>query len=156
MSPWKVILATLVIFTAGLFTGAVGVQYLSTPLARFRPGPDNPFQPWMLRDQFVKYLGNQMDLSPDQRERISAIVHDSQQRTQILTGLIEPEMREELRNTREAIRQVLTPAQREQYDEILKKRFRREKESSRNQGKPRGSGSESNRVWEGESQSLEK
>jgi hypothetical protein len=105
----------------------------------------------MLRDQFVKYLGNQMDLSPDQRDKITAIVHESQQRTQILTGLIEPEMREELKNTREAIRQVLTPAQRQQYDEILKKRFRREKEGARNQGKQRGSGSESNRVFEGES-----
>jgi Spy/CpxP family protein refolding chaperone len=149
VSPWKVILATLVIFTAGLFTGAVGVRQLSAPGSRFRPGPDSPFQPWMLRDQFVKYLGSQMDLSADQREKIGAIVHESQQRTQILTGLIEPEMREELKNTREAIRQVLTPAQQQQYDEILKKRFRRDKDGGRVPGKQRGSGSETNRLFEG-------
>jgi Spy/CpxP family protein refolding chaperone len=151
VSPWKVILATLVIFTAGLFTGAVGVRQFATPPARFRPGPDNPFQPWMLREQFVKYLDSQMNLTPEQREKIGSIVHESQQRTQILTGLIEPEMREELKNTRQAIREVLTPEQRGQYDEILKKRFKRDKDGGKNLNRTRGAGSESNRVSEGES-----
>jgi hypothetical protein len=107
----------------------------------------------MLREQFVKYLASQIELSPDQREKITAIVHDSQQRTRILTELIEPEMREELKNTRESIRQVLNPEQRQQYDEILKKRFKREKEGGKNQGKYKGP--ESNRMPDGESRLSE-
>jgi Spy/CpxP family protein refolding chaperone len=153
VSPWKVILATLVIFTAGLFTGAVGMRQLAPPQTSTRPGPDSPFQPWMLREQFVKYLASQIELSPDQREKITAIVHDSQQRTRILTELIEPEMREELKNTRESIRQVLNPEQRQQYDEILKKRFKREKEGGKNQGKYKGP--ESSRMPDGESRLSE-
>lgn len=110
------------------------------PPPKFRPGPDNPFQPWMLREQFVKHLASQMELTPEQTRKITAIVQDSQQRTEILTGLIEPEMREELRNVRQAIREVLTPAQRERYEEILRKRFRKEKDGSK--GHPRDHGVE--------------
>jgi Spy/CpxP family protein refolding chaperone len=124
--PWKAILATLVIFTAGLFTGAVGGRLLTPPpKPAFRPTPDNPFLPWMVREQFVQFLADKIELTPEQKEKILKIVHESQQRTQILTTLIEPEMREELRTTRESIREALTPAQQEKYDEILKKRLKR-------------------------------
>ena len=125
MIPWKAILATLVIFTAGLFTGAVGGRLLTPPpKPPFRPTPDTPFLPWMVREQFVQFLADKIELTPEQKEKVLKIVHESQQRTQILTTLIEPEMREELRTTRESIREVLTPAQREKYDEILKKRLK--------------------------------
>ncbi|HUR47268.1 MAG TPA: hypothetical protein VMZ27_15410 [Candidatus Saccharimonadales bacterium] len=123
MIPWKAILATLVIFTAGLFTGAVGVRLLTPPpRPAFRPTAENPLLPWMVREQFVQFLAEKISLTEEQKDKVLKIVHDSQQRTQILTSLIEPEMREELRATRESIREVLTPEQREKYEEILKKR----------------------------------
>ena len=131
MSPWKVILATLVIFVAGLFTGAVGVRHFIGPQRGFRPTPEAPFLPRMLREEFVRTLSSEMDLDPDQREKVQKIVRESQQRTQILTQLIEPEMREELRATREAIRDVLKPEQRERYDEFLRRQMARQREMQR-------------------------
>jgi Spy/CpxP family protein refolding chaperone len=124
VSAWKVILATLVIFTAGLFTGALGIRHFAPPEPKppFKATPDNPFLPWMVREQFVQFLAENINLTPDQKEKVLKIVHESQQRTRILTSLIEPEMREELRATRESIREVLTPEQREKYEEILKRR----------------------------------
>ncbi len=125
MIPWKAILATLVIFTAGLFTGGLGVRWLTpAPKPAFRPTTENPLMPWMVREQFVQFLAEKINLTEEQKDKILKIVHQSQQRTQILTGLIEPEMKEELRATRESIREVLNPEQREKYEEILKKRMK--------------------------------
>jgi Spy/CpxP family protein refolding chaperone len=138
VSAWKVILATLVIFTAGLFTGALGVRHFTPPEQKpaFKPTPDNPFLPWMVREQFVQYLAENINLTPEQKEKILKIVHESQQRTRILTGLIEPEMREELKATRESIRELLTPEQRERYEEILKKRLKLRDIQRPGQGRP--------------------
>jgi Spy/CpxP family protein refolding chaperone len=138
VSPWKVILATLVIFTAGLFTGALGIRHFTPPEPKpaFKPTPDNPFLPWMVREQFVQFLAENINLTPEQKDKVLKIVHESQQRTRILTSLVEPEMREELRATRESIREVLTPEQREKYEEILKRRLKQRDMPRPNGGRP--------------------
>jgi hypothetical protein len=124
VSPWKVILATLVIFTAGLITGGVGVRQLSSP-PLIRPAGGPVFGHWMLREEFIRQMAQQMNLTFQQQENISRIVRESQERSQILAKLIEPEMREELRQTREAIRAELGPRQRLQFDEFLRRRQQR-------------------------------
>lgn len=127
MSPWKVILATLVIFITGLITGAVMVNQFGAPrrdhisptpgAASLLPGP--------VREEFVRRMAIELKLTPEQREKIISIVHESQERTKLLYSLIGEDVREEMRQTREAIREQLTPEQARRFEEMLRQRERR-------------------------------
>lgn len=124
MSPWRVILATLVIFTSGLLTGGVAGRYLAAPReGRVSPSPEDlPFRPQMLREEFVRQMQRELDLSPGQKEKISRTVHKAQERIRICYDSIAPDVRDELRRTREEMRSELTPEQAKQFEEFLRKR----------------------------------
>lgn len=124
MSPWKVILATLVIFTSGLITGGVAVKYLSQPpeMRVHRPPEELLLRPQMLREEFVRQMQKNLTLSPQQDEKILRAVHDSQERIRIYYDLIGPDIREELRQTREAIQAELSPEQVRQFEELVRRR----------------------------------
>ena len=130
MSPWKVILATLVIFIAGLVTGAVGVKRILKPT-----GPGNrgyePMQPWMLRENFRAELDRRLDLSPEQNARIERAMHEGQERVKEIWSLVGPEMQAELRAVREEIRRELTPDQRRRFDDLMRDRKMRPMEMER-------------------------
>ena len=123
VSPWKVILATLVIFISGLITGGVAVKYLSPPELRAQRPPENPpMRPTMLREDFVRQMQKSLNLSPQQTEKILVTVHEGQERARIYYDLIGPDIRDELRLTREAIQAELSPEQVRQFDELLRRR----------------------------------
>ncbi len=91
MSPWKVILATLVIFIAGLVTGAIGVKRVVKP----RPAPPvQPMPPWILREQFRFELERRLDLTPRQSDRIERIMREGQERVREIWSLVGPEIQE--------------------------------------------------------------
>jgi hypothetical protein len=124
VSTWKVILAILVIFTAGLFTGgAVLRKFGPHPVSRpwERPG-GGPFLPREATEDYVRRLVRDLNLTPAQKEQVSKIVTDSQQRIKSLYEKIGPEMREEMRQVRESVRAVLTPDQQRVFDEMRKRR----------------------------------
>lgn len=130
MSTWKVILATLVIFIAGLFTGAVSVNRI--PRAKpFLPRPPQEFTagPPVIGRELLPRMERQLDLTRTQRERIEKIFRDSRERTTILWKLLDPEWREELRYVTAQIREELGPEQRARFEELLK-RPRRPEEMS--------------------------
>ena len=134
MNAWKVILATLVIYTAGLLTGGIAVRLLQP--ARFQPP-----NPALLREDFVRRMATEVKLSPQQRERILKVVHDSQDRVKELYGLISPEMTEEMQFVRETIRVELDPEQEKRFDEFMRKQQRRKSEFGRFEGsRSRGQG----------------
>ena len=127
MSPWKVILATMVIFACGVLTGAmvtraVGMRMPERPLgavsgsSRSAAGPVLQLQ----RAEFFKRLDKQLDLSAGQREQIGKILKASQERTQPLWDQIAPQMRDELKQVREEIRGVLSPDQWKKFGEMMK------------------------------------
>ncbi len=117
MSTWKVILATVVIFSAGVFTGGLLVKQTSKP----EPVPSPEFG----RIQMLRRLSRLLSLTAEQNEQLDTIMRESQERTKVFWELLEPELRGEFRKTREEIREVLTPGQRKQFDELLKQRQRR-------------------------------
>ena len=120
VSPWKVILATLVIFVAGLVTGAIGVQRL---LKRSAPQPRSEIMhPWMLRDGFRVELERRLQLTPEQSERIERITREGQERVREISSLVTPEIQVELKAVREEIRETLTPEQRAKFEEMLRTR----------------------------------
>jgi hypothetical protein len=125
VSPWKVILATVIIFAAGVITGGVLVQRVQRP-ERARPLPPlaRPQQelvpmPFFVRREFLDRMDRQLNLSRDQYDRIAKIIQDSQERTRrIVAGRVGPEIQDELRQVRRQIRSQLTPEQAKQFDEL--------------------------------------
>src|SRR5688572_18608706 len=132
VSPWKVILATLVIFIAGLVTGAVGVHRLLKPARP--PMRTEAVHPWMLRDGFRAELERRLQLTPEQSERIERITREGQERVREISSLVTPEIQAELKAVREEIRETLTVEQRTKFEEMLRARRPRPLDIERPEG----------------------
>ena len=146
MRYWKVILATVVIFVAGAITGVLvftQVDQTKAVVASPSPSPANRsvaprsvvwpasstpvpttnIVHWnILKTNFLQHVGKQLDLTPEQRERIEVILSESQKRTKELSDLMTPKIKEEVRRAQERMRAELTPEQRRTYDRLYKSR----------------------------------
>lgn len=132
MSPWKVILATMIIFGCGVVTGGLVVRVKTAHPRAARvdhsvvgaknasaPAPGAP--PWQLqRKDFLDKMDRQLDLTPEQRQNIDRVMHDSLDRTRPLWQQIAPQMRDEMRRVREEIRKELTSEQQKKFNDLLK------------------------------------
>ena len=141
MKIWQVILATLVIFGTGVVTGGLLVDYsnrgqyrmwrvkkMESPRLPVANPPREerlpmPIQmpPHALRTNFVERLDRDLRLTPDQRRRIEKIVGESQERTKELWKEHGQPFRKEIQETKERIRTVLTPEQRERFEELMQR-----------------------------------
>jgi len=70
-------------------------------------------------------------LTPEQRQHIEAIVHDSQERMKTLRDEVGQKIGEEFREMRQKIRGELTPEQRKKFAEIMKQHDERNKRDER-------------------------
>jgi hypothetical protein len=137
---WKVILATVVIFGAGVLTGGFLVgdvqhQHWKNPKRAENPPassfdstsnfnsaasfgtnlpPSRARLPETLSKQLLQRLDVELHLSPDQREAIQKIITDGQNL-----------MRKTLQDARLEIREQLTPEQRAYFDELVKRPAKR-------------------------------
>lgn len=153
MNAWKIVLATLVIFVAGIITGASLVKFAQNRGGRMNPRPqpemnqpnnpgrpENPNhrnepefgnqasqqpgqQPGLLNRQFVLGLDRQLKLTREQREKVEKLMVEGQERIRQMRSKLEPEMRKEMHSVNEQIKTILTPEQREQFERIMKQRF---------------------------------
>ncbi len=138
MNLWKIILATLVIFGTGVITGGLLVTYSESALQHARraanaesarhPGHTNETrQPPALtlnlrKDKdFLGRLDREVKLSPDQLQRIQKLIATGQERIKEISKQTEPRIHAELQQTREHIREVLTPQQQIRYAELLRR-----------------------------------
>jgi len=142
VSPWKVILATMIIFGSGVITGALVIKTTQrgghshegkqTASVHAKEAKNNSAPPWVLqRVEFQRKMEKQLDLTPDQKTRIEKIMHESQEHTKPLWDQIAPQMREELKKVHEQIRAELTPTQQKKFEELLKKPNRKSEDSPR-------------------------
>jgi Spy/CpxP family protein refolding chaperone len=130
VNTWKVILATVLIFGAGVVTGGLLVQHS----ARFSPQRPAHYQngartnaPSFIggnKHELLRRVEHELDLNPEQRERVDKIIVVSQERTRKLMEPVTPQMRLELQQTKEEIRAILTPAQAARFDDLMKPRRR--------------------------------
>ena len=130
MRFWNVILATIVIFGAGVITGGLLVNHVEHPPVVHRGGPGMrppppdglpmPMRADILNKQLVQLLNEKLDLTSQQSNRIQKIISDGQQRTHELWKLVAPQIQLVLRDTRQQIRQVLTPDQRKQFEILMR------------------------------------
>lgn len=159
MNTWKLILATVVIFGAGVITGGLLVNHVDrTKFKQLRPRPTVPQPAQFLppprelprrpeqeiqrsleqrRIEFVLSASRELKLSPAQRERIEQIIHEGQERTRELWEQVGPQMRKELADVKERVRQELTPPQRKLFEELMKRQqVRRPEETQPLPGRP--------------------
>ncbi|MGC3960465.1 MAG: hypothetical protein QM813_21810 [Verrucomicrobiota bacterium] len=156
MNVWKIVCATLVIFIAGIVTGAVLVrlgergsrpwnrpqrEVVTQPHIPTNPPPLNPTRPnnpggnntgnlAPMNREFVPMLEHQLRLTAKQREEVEHIMKQTQERIRDLRVGVEPEIRKEMRQAQEQIRSVLTPEQREQYQRLMKRQQKRDENAA--------------------------
>jgi len=136
VNAWKPILAALVIFAAGVVTGGLTVQ-IRQPRSAPNPGGNAPLKkvPAMPREAQLRELSRRMqaelDLAPEQRGRIEAIVRDSQEGMKAVRDEVGKKIGEEFREMRQKIRSELTPDQRKKFADIMKQHDERDKRDDR-------------------------
>jgi Spy/CpxP family protein refolding chaperone len=138
---WKVILATVVIFGAGVLTGGLLVDYVShshqksprrapanagarsatnnAAQARLPEMPRPPLAEKMGK-QFVQQLNDTLQLTPEQRVKIEKIIAEGQDRNRELWTNVAPKMRAVMEEVNQQIRAELTPEQLKPFEEMLK------------------------------------
>ena len=117
------VLATLVIFAAGVVTGGLVVRH-GLP-EKTAPPQGSGWQMARL-EQFQRAV-NQLDLTPDQRMKVLRIARERQEYIADLMGILEPDLPGDFARMRREIEQVLTPEQRRQLEQrwaqVQRKRF---------------------------------
>jgi Spy/CpxP family protein refolding chaperone len=127
VNTWKVIFATMVIFGTGVVTGGLLVKYSSASRVPHLHGLGRPAQPISaggMKLDFLRRAERELNLTPEQRERIDKIISASQERTRKILEPISPKLREDMKQTKEEFRAVLTPEQQKRFDELLKQQQR--------------------------------
>jgi hypothetical protein len=137
---WKVILATVVIFGAGVFTGGLLVDFVNhspsrnphhsqanTPHSQTNnPVASRPQEFPMPRlaegmgKQFVQQLNDALHLTPDQRGKIEKIIAAGQEQNHAIWTNVAPQMRAVIQDVTQRIRTELTPEQLKPFEELLK------------------------------------
>src|SRR2546428_576587 len=108
----------MVIFGAGVVTGALVArhseriqvnprQHNGTGGTRVAPA----YSAGGIRLEFLRRAQRELDLNPEQRERIDKILKESQERSREIMEPVTPELRAELQRTKDEFREVLTPEQ---------------------------------------------
>ena len=112
---WKVLLTAFVIFAAGAATGAIIVRAYAPKIETvYRTHITPPVQMTIEhRMEYVNKLDREVHLTPDQRQKIEAIIAASQERMKKIWDGVEPQVKEEYRCSRRDISEILTPEQRE-------------------------------------------
>lgn len=129
MNNWKVTFATVIIFGAGVITGGLLVNYVqhckAKPVKRAEPVAtvtnvatnkvaSNQSPPKILGKDFLQRLDVELNLLPSQHEAVAKIIAEGQNL-----------MRKTVQDARLEIREVLTQEQRDQFDELVKRPFKR-------------------------------
>lgn len=113
-----VVLATVVIFGAGVVTGGFLSRHLQTS-----PVPSPP-QPFVNRfDMVRRALEEVPDLTPEQRTRIHRIIRENQELMAEYFRILQPDTQQVFRSMREGIRAQLSVAQRKRFEEAMRNRF---------------------------------
>lgn len=127
MKRWQVIAAAMLLFACGLGTGLFLARGAAQPRPRSGPGPaggrpDAQFARLMeARLSAIRRIERELDLTPEQREKIEGLVQETQARTRQAWQEMQPRLREEFRSLREGIRGVLTPEQQQEFERLMRR-----------------------------------
>jgi len=128
VSPWKVILATMVIFVCGVVTGALVIrtQGWRPPSASGAGRFPNAGPPGRAPvEEFVRQLKGRLALTTNQCEKIARIMQDSQATNDAIRKRYAPQLQAEVDRAHQAITNLLTSEQQIKYAELLKEQDQR-------------------------------
>ena len=133
MKNWKPILAVLLIFAAGVATGAMAAR------AKFRaelaerqerprgPGGPRPGPPGArmgeFREKFIEGLKKDVGISDEQAKEIDRLMRESQERMAKIWEPVEPKAKAEFEATHQNVKALLTPEQQVKFEEMRKRHF---------------------------------
>jgi Spy/CpxP family protein refolding chaperone len=123
VKAWKVILATLAIFCAGLVVGGLvekRIAATATPALVSTPRSGQTRLQSLLRR-----MDRELALTADQHAQIEKIISGSQEHTRELYKPVALEMSKQTASACEQIREVLTPEQQTKFDTLSKTRAER-------------------------------
>jgi Spy/CpxP family protein refolding chaperone len=142
VNSWKIILATIVIFGAGVMAGGLLINHVDRgnrfnhrpPGAEFRPpGGERepgrgmgmefprPRQPDLMNTNFVRRLDDMLKLTADQRSAIGKIIAEGQDQNHSIWTNNAEQMRKAMQDVRHRVREQLTPDQQKQFDELMRR-----------------------------------
>lgn len=110
------IVIVLVMFAVGVLAG-IAIERVR--IARSAPPQSPPFgmgQPWP--EGHLPMMFRELDLTPDQRERIAAILRESRPRTDEILRRMLPRLRAVTDSVRHQVREVLTVEQAARLDSL--------------------------------------
>ena len=143
MNSWNLILATVVIFGAGVITGGLLVDHVVQPLAK--PSHHTPAapaagpasvtnnlpvvrsvdllnlkQPELLTQDFVQKLDDRLQLTLVQRDAIQKIITTGQEQNHSIITNCSAQYHQVLQEVRQHIREQLNPDQLKEFEKLLK------------------------------------
>ena len=125
MNTWKVILPALVIFGAGVVTGALVVNLSNRiqPVAVATAPPVHPNGVASITStnqpsDLLHRMDKQLALSEDQHKKLEKVLKDSQKRSKVIRDQISPHLKEELERVRKEIMAELTPEQQKKFEAL--------------------------------------
>jgi hypothetical protein len=116
----------MVIFGAGVVTGGLLVQHAGGSRVRravekgTEAAPNRP-SAYDLRLDFLRRVRPELQLTPEQGDRIDKLLRESQADIADIRAWAEADVVEDLQWTKDEFRKVLTPDQRTRFDELLKR-----------------------------------
>jgi Spy/CpxP family protein refolding chaperone len=121
----------MVIFGTGVVTGGLLAEHVGHIRHTRPPHTGNanrqaqqPPSPSGLRLDLLRRLQSELSLTPEQKERIDAIIRQGQERTRRIMDPVRPQLQEELRKVMAAFRDALGPEQQSRFDKLLKQQQR--------------------------------
>jgi hypothetical protein len=147
VNSWKIILATIVIFAAGVTTGGLlvnhidranrmnrrppGMPEMRPPGGEREPGRGmgmefpRPRQPDLLNTNFVRRLDDALKLTADQRSAIEKIIAEGQDQNHSIWTNNAEQMRRVMQDVRRRLHDALAPDQQKKFDELMRRAPRR-------------------------------
>jgi Spy/CpxP family protein refolding chaperone len=114
--------AVLGLFLLGVVIGALGMHLVQ--VNRFMPRPDRFMADGVHGPVFFERLESRLDLTAEQSRQIGEILQDAREEGRAMHEEMLPRVHGLIEATQESIREVLTPEQREKFDQILQRHRR--------------------------------
>jgi hypothetical protein len=139
VNPWKLILATVIIFGAGVIMGGLLVfatqpkakpahhapsvsAVTNRPPAVVRPVVEvlNVHQPEILSQQFLAQLDDNLQLNPAQSDAIHKIIACGQEQNRVIWTNCAAQTRQVLQEVKQHIQEQLSADQKKKFEKLLK------------------------------------
>ncbi len=110
----EAVVLVVVVFVLGVVLGSLGTHLWGGRVW------DQPRQPHG-RDQLILQLSHELQLTPEQQRQLTTIMDDTRTKWRALYLPLEPQHEAIRQQSRERIRAILTPEQRPQFEDFVRR-----------------------------------